>query len=361
MLEGETKRLMVANAEHSMATGVIPLITGLDAFWQSIISNTPRPEISWTMAPDSGVIDFYTNVKPNKVVMRFSQTLDGKRRDFRLVRGDTPADPCEPQGIPVKIFGDGESTLSPRLEPAPPAEPAALQPHPAPQRQSLLLLLRNPTRSLPRAHHLARRGHWPRRPRREGLPLPGCHAHPGRRMARLPRRGLLAGTQRLDLPVHLAGLHRPPDAAVPQLHRLRLCAPLSPCALPTACPRKGPAGTPASTLRGARRESNEALRGLLVLPLSDARLLRRMALGHRHSAPACSFTPEHLLHSRNVRLCFEQNGALGDLACSSSAHGQRAREHAHNPATNKSAAGRPGMSADSGHLNPRVPLRRRPS
>jgi PhoPQ-activated pathogenicity-related protein len=108
MLDGETKRLMVANAEHSMATGVIPLITGLDAFYQSIIDGSPRPEIGWTMANGTGQIDFYSPQMPNKVVMRFSQTLDGKRRDFRLVRGDTPADPCVPPGIPVKIFGDGK-------------------------------------------------------------------------------------------------------------------------------------------------------------------------------------------------------------------------------------------------------------
>lgn len=112
MLDGETKRLMVANAEHSMATGVIPLITGLDAFWQSIIDGTPRPEIGWTMANGTGQIDFYSPQMPSKVVMRFSQTLDGKRRDFRLVRGDTPADPCVPPGIPVKLFGDGEQRLA---------------------------------------------------------------------------------------------------------------------------------------------------------------------------------------------------------------------------------------------------------
>jgi PhoPQ-activated pathogenicity-related protein len=111
-LPGETKRLMVANAEHSFATGVIPLITGLDAFWQSIIDGTPRPELTWSIADSSGTIELVTPTLPDQVVMRFSQTLNGKRRDFRLVRGDTPADPCVSPGIPVKIFGDGECSRS---------------------------------------------------------------------------------------------------------------------------------------------------------------------------------------------------------------------------------------------------------
>lgn len=34
MLPGETYRLMVANAEHSFATGILPLITGMTAFYQ---------------------------------------------------------------------------------------------------------------------------------------------------------------------------------------------------------------------------------------------------------------------------------------------------------------------------------------
>jgi len=136
MLDGETKRLMVPNAEHSMATGVIPLITGLDAFYQSIVDGSPRPDTTWTMANTTGIIDFVTPTKPDSVLMWFSQTLDGKRRDFRLVRGDTPADPCVSPGIPVHIFGDGEPPREATRATASalPAAPRPPQPPPLPSR-----------------------------------------------------------------------------------------------------------------------------------------------------------------------------------------------------------------------------------
>lgn len=106
MLQGPTYRLMIPNAEHSMATGALPLILGLEAFWAAILTNSTMPQVNWSIAPTTGVITATTNVKPSMAVLTQAQTLDGKRRDFRLVRGNTPADPCAGQGIPVKIFGD---------------------------------------------------------------------------------------------------------------------------------------------------------------------------------------------------------------------------------------------------------------
>jgi len=44
-------------------------------------------------------------------MLRFATTFGDARRDFRLVKGDTPADPCE--FIPVKIFG--EACINPVL------------------------------------------------------------------------------------------------------------------------------------------------------------------------------------------------------------------------------------------------------
>ena len=41
-----------------------------------------------------------------QVTMKYATTTDGTRRDFRLIKGDTPLDPCH--GIPVHVgLGEG--------------------------------------------------------------------------------------------------------------------------------------------------------------------------------------------------------------------------------------------------------------
>jgi PhoPQ-activated pathogenicity-related protein len=48
-LPGETNRLMIANAEHSEATGIPTLLPGLIAFHQGLLMNSPRPVFSWSI------------------------------------------------------------------------------------------------------------------------------------------------------------------------------------------------------------------------------------------------------------------------------------------------------------------------
>jgi len=108
MLDGETYRLMVGNAEHSMATGIIELMKGVRAFYASMILDTARPVFSWTMA-SNGTLTVTTQQKPVGVIAWSAHTttmnnVNGKRRDFRLITGDTPADPCK--FIPVHVFGE---------------------------------------------------------------------------------------------------------------------------------------------------------------------------------------------------------------------------------------------------------------
>lgn len=105
MLEGETYRLMVANAEHSMATGILPLITGVVPFVNSVLHNTPRPVFDWTMDASAGTTTVNLKTKPLRAVMWTATTdnIDNGRRDFRLIKGDTPHDPCK--FIAVSIFG----------------------------------------------------------------------------------------------------------------------------------------------------------------------------------------------------------------------------------------------------------------
>jgi len=97
-------RLMVANAEHSMATGLAPLIEGVIAFSWSVLDDTPRPDFSWTIANGTGAITVTSKTKPDSAYLKFATTFgDSPRRDFRLIKGDTKADPCH--FISVHVFG----------------------------------------------------------------------------------------------------------------------------------------------------------------------------------------------------------------------------------------------------------------
>jgi PhoPQ-activated pathogenicity-related protein len=104
-LPGETLRIMADNAEHSFATGALYLVTAAEAWFKMLLDGTPRPTFSWTIANDTGAITVTTTgEQPVAVVNRMTTTLDGYRRDFRLVAGNTPANPCT-VGIPVPVFG----------------------------------------------------------------------------------------------------------------------------------------------------------------------------------------------------------------------------------------------------------------
>ena len=69
-MEGETYRLMVANADHTFITGLEPLYMGLSAFYESLVLHTERPVINWSMANGTGAITATTNVEPIQVTCR---------------------------------------------------------------------------------------------------------------------------------------------------------------------------------------------------------------------------------------------------------------------------------------------------
>jgi PhoPQ-activated pathogenicity-related protein len=103
-LPGENLRMMVDNAEHSMATGALYVLTGVQTWYKALLDGAPRPSFTWKVDSDTGAITVTTTGKqPRAVVNRVTTTLDGYRRDFRLVTGDTPANPCK--YIPVPVFG----------------------------------------------------------------------------------------------------------------------------------------------------------------------------------------------------------------------------------------------------------------
>lgn len=105
-LPGETYRLMIQNAEHSMATGVLELVPAIGGFINTFIHNQVRPSLDWSIAPGTGVITLEidsTVATPKEVKLWHATTPSHDRRDFRLVTGNTPADPCK--FIKLNIFG----------------------------------------------------------------------------------------------------------------------------------------------------------------------------------------------------------------------------------------------------------------
>ena len=104
-LPGESLRMMVDNAEHSMATGALYLITGAETWLKALLEGSPRPSFTWSLNAEDGSITAQVNgpLQPVLAVDRMTTTLDGYRRDFRLVSGDTPANPCP--YIKVPLFG----------------------------------------------------------------------------------------------------------------------------------------------------------------------------------------------------------------------------------------------------------------
>ncbi|XP_045213280.2 autocrine proliferation repressor protein A-like [Mercenaria mercenaria] len=101
-LKGPKYLRMVPNAEHSLAGHEIGLLFGIRAFYLSVMRNKPLPEISWNLNTTStgGKITLMSATTPLTVHCYHATTLDGKRKDFRLLRG-TPGDPGKPQIHPV--------------------------------------------------------------------------------------------------------------------------------------------------------------------------------------------------------------------------------------------------------------------
>ncbi|XP_078610552.1 autocrine proliferation repressor protein A-like isoform X1 [Branchiostoma floridae x Branchiostoma japonicum] len=100
-LEGEKYRRWIPNAEHTMAGHEISLFFGIRAFFLSLVEDSPRPKMTWTRqtGTTSGMITLHTNIKPMNIQSFHARTLDGKRRDFRLV--NQPPGETKPQPHPV--------------------------------------------------------------------------------------------------------------------------------------------------------------------------------------------------------------------------------------------------------------------
>jgi PhoPQ-activated pathogenicity-related protein len=86
-IPGQTFRLMIPNAEHSLDTGILTVINGVSGFYHAITRNKPLPELVWKVERRSSqtTLEVLTSIQPSLVLIRQATTLRTDRRDFRLV------------------------------------------------------------------------------------------------------------------------------------------------------------------------------------------------------------------------------------------------------------------------------------
>ncbi|KAL3877091.1 hypothetical protein ACJMK2_034846 [Sinanodonta woodiana] len=111
-LKGPKYLRKLPNTDHSLAGYVVSLLFSLRAFFLSVMLNEPLPKMEWTrvLTPNGGKIILMLDRQPMTIQAYHAQTLDGKRRDFRLYIG-TPGNPRTPQVNPVMWLSKGVTSL----------------------------------------------------------------------------------------------------------------------------------------------------------------------------------------------------------------------------------------------------------
>jgi PhoPQ-activated pathogenicity-related protein len=80
--------LMIPNAEHSLATGIIEAIESVEAFANGVLQKVTQPEFTWTIDNKTGDITVTCKQTPDKVSLWYAESATGTgRRDYRLVAG----------------------------------------------------------------------------------------------------------------------------------------------------------------------------------------------------------------------------------------------------------------------------------
>ena len=130
---GETHLLIVANAEHTMITGLVPALSSMSAAIRSIAAGhgpDQRPQFDYARDPTDGTLQVTVPegaVQPERVVLRFAETLQDVRRDFRWVRqANNRTQPCDPPFIPLPSTVFGGNCVQPIIwagEDLPPEKP----------------------------------------------------------------------------------------------------------------------------------------------------------------------------------------------------------------------------------------------
>jgi PhoPQ-activated pathogenicity-related protein len=100
-MPGEMHTLLLKNAEHSCATGVVELAQSVSAFLAGLNNNYPRPNMNWTIDEATGNITVTTDVAPTKVTIAYSDSgmdVSAGKRDFRWAALNVSF-------CPIKVFG----------------------------------------------------------------------------------------------------------------------------------------------------------------------------------------------------------------------------------------------------------------
>ena len=89
-MAGEKHFLMVPNAEHSEATGVLELLPAITTFYNAVANHRVRPEFDWVISPSGNEIAVNIKTTPpgyklKGVHMWHATTCNSERRDFRIV------------------------------------------------------------------------------------------------------------------------------------------------------------------------------------------------------------------------------------------------------------------------------------
>jgi len=92
-LKGEKHRLIIQDAEHSLATGLEQVVPSLCSFITALFRGLPRPSIRWELGATAtgNSITVHTSEQPTHVRVWHADTLQDERRDWRLITG---LDPC---------------------------------------------------------------------------------------------------------------------------------------------------------------------------------------------------------------------------------------------------------------------------
>lgn len=91
-LKGEKHRLIIQDAEHSLATGLEQVVPSLSSFITAVFHDIERPMITWELGTTAtgNNITMFSATKPDHVRVWHADTLQDKRRDWRLLTGETP-------------------------------------------------------------------------------------------------------------------------------------------------------------------------------------------------------------------------------------------------------------------------------
>eukprot|EP00818_Percolomonas_sp_WS_P010826 CAMPEP_0117444674 /NCGR_PEP_ID=MMETSP0759-20121206/5367_1 /TAXON_ID=63605 /ORGANISM="Percolomonas cosmopolitus, Strain WS" /LENGTH=574 /DNA_ID=CAMNT_0005236757 /DNA_START=8 /DNA_END=1732 /DNA_ORIENTATION=+ len=93
-LPGEKYLLICENAEHSLISSLLDMLPSMVSFYNSIVFNIKRPQVSWKLDQANNKIIMESDVPPSTAKVWLGKTFSTTRRDFRIIRLETPEDPC---------------------------------------------------------------------------------------------------------------------------------------------------------------------------------------------------------------------------------------------------------------------------